>query len=790
MHSQPTTPSPPSSPVSSSSSHLPISSDASTVTVGRSIGPVLPQSGFSAVSSVQTRLSTAPTTTNAYARLEPLLHPHARFIHRTEENCPTHLAGKQRTNWLKAGKKAQNNQQILLDAPPFSWPEHSMGEPVFIHRLTPEHTFSTLIARLAPVRIFAVDTESTISRQGLTPVPSLIQIQAIHDLSRSTIVLIEVQHLPSPQSSSFRLCQQLSQLIFASNNHFLAWGDLTSELSAFDSFQLFNSSTIHHCINLQTRFTSNWNLSHPHLPTCPISSSYRSAQTSTDELICFVDANDLDSDVPLHTAVADSHLCTCPMIIRPYKTTNPQWSLQNAIYHTFHEALDKSFTLSVWSCGLDPVFYSSSSSLLQGRITRNAMILYAINDVLGPTRLYFHLFFEEFLHLAPTMPPPIVAASIITSASSVSSSSQIITHHVTQSSSALPVTPSPSHTSFSSQPDIYLLADSHGRCLPPLLNLTKYNIQVAAISGLRFVDVHAPHLCASTLIQSSSLSEILSNVKAIILFIGTNAIRSHSYDVVIDQVANLVSTIRRLYPHLSSPQSITILSTFPCYKPSNSFPTTSSLLNNISLFNEDLHLVSQAMGFSMLNLPVTSAHLAIDRIHIHPCHHAYLADCLSQYINTLSFPISPQPTSTSTDDTINVAIEASPSSVPVAVPDSSPSADSDAEATEIPTAPTNQPNRTADSKQRRNQRRHAKRHERRLQHIISRTISPLWTLSQVKQYIRHLNVRFAFLAPIRHNTLRIAFNHEVEMTIGDHALPEALFDNAHYHEWLAQKTQP
>lgn len=786
MNSQPPTPSPPSSPVSSAS-RLPSSSVTSAVTVSRSVGAVLPQSGSSAESSLLTRLSTAPVTTTPYTRPTSLARPNARFLHRTEAHCPSHLTGKQRSNWLKAGKKAQNNQQILLDAPPFHWPQHSIDKTIFIHRLTSEQVLSDLIRHLATVRLFSVDTESTIARPGLPTLPSLIQIQAIHDLQRSTVLLIEVQHLPEMQSVNFQLCQRLCQLIFSSDNCFIAWGDLNHELRAFDSFRLFNSSDVRHCINLQTRFTSHWNLNHPHLPSCPVSSSTSAPYSSSEELICLVATDDLDSDVSFRPCESDSHLCTCPANIRPYKSINPMWSLQKAIYYTFNEALDKSFTLSIWSCGLDPLFYSSSSSL-HGRITRNAMIHYAINDVLAPTRLYFHLFVNETVQLRSSMDQTVSSPPIIASASHSFASSQSTTTRSPEVPSNLFATSTLSHAaSSSSQPDIYLLADSHGRCLTPLLHLSNHTVQVNAVSGLQFVNHHSSNLCATTILQSASISPILSNVKSVVLLIGTNSVRALPFTTIITQVTQLVSILRQLHPHLSSPHSITIIKTFPCYKLSRSFPSTSALLRNITSFNENLHVVSQSLGFSVLDLHVTSEYLALDNMHIHPHYHSSLAQILSTYINELSFA-NPSPASASADLIDDVITKASPPPFFANIPSSS-SSDSESEQIEPTATQHKKPNRTVVSKRRRNQRGHAKRHQRRLLNILSRPVSPLWTLTQLKQYIRGLHIRFAFLSPIRNNILRISFDHETELLAADLALPESLFDEAHYREWLAKQTQ-
>ena len=44
---------------------------------------------------------------------QPQSNPHQHFLNRSVATCPTHLTGRQRTNWLKAGLKAQRNEELM-----------------------------------------------------------------------------------------------------------------------------------------------------------------------------------------------------------------------------------------------------------------------------------------------------------------------------------------------------------------------------------------------------------------------------------------------------------------------------------------------------------------------------------------------------------------------------------------------------------------------------------------------------------------------------------------------------
>jgi hypothetical protein len=164
------------------------------------------------------------TVSSDYVR-HPIHDPHQPFLHRSESNCPAHLTGSKRTNWLKAGKKAQDNQVLLSSLPRFHWSTVHYNQPVWIHRLQLESVIREAIHTIQSVRLFTIDTESDRpTHQHRSGLPALLQIQSIYDVTTSTVFLIEVQYLPPPSSSLFATIRQLCRTIFTAANKIMAWG--------------------------------------------------------------------------------------------------------------------------------------------------------------------------------------------------------------------------------------------------------------------------------------------------------------------------------------------------------------------------------------------------------------------------------------------------------------------------------------------------------------------------------------------------------------------------------------
>ena len=164
---------------------------------------------------------------------------------------------------------------------------------------------------------------------------------------------------------------------------------------------------------------------------------------SDNILACLVNTDDIDDEFNPHDLTDDYNTCICPTEIRPYKAKNAVWSLQKAVEFSFSQALDKSLTLNIWSCGLDLSLHTWRSN--RDKYTRQSLILYAMNDLFAPTCLYFHL-------------------NNIFSPSSNSTNSIHLQSTQPNQTTDLPL--------------ILILADSHGKYFPPTTLTSSYKIIV------------------------------------------------------------------------------------------------------------------------------------------------------------------------------------------------------------------------------------------------------------------------------------------------------------------------
>ena len=315
------------------------------------------------------------------------------------------------------------------------------------------------------VRTYTIDTESDRpTRQNPHSLPALFQIQAMHEENYSTVLLIEIQHLPYTSNSLFSSIQRLCQLIFSSSNKIMAWGDVLKELRPFEQFNLFDLSEVTNVLNLQGYFTREWNRTHPHTVDClahhqPLVDE----STSEDVLVCLVNSDDPDDEFDSSDPAEDFNICICPIELPPYKAKNAAWSLQKAIQFVFHEALDKTMTFNFWSCGLDSSLQTWSTT--SDKHSCINLINYAIYDLFAPTSLCYYIERAKM-------------SSIIST-----NAIQLNTIHSTVS---------PEMSSF------LVITDSHGKFLPPSTIQSKYTLTIKTISGLQWVNPYNHRLCCKS----------------------------------------------------------------------------------------------------------------------------------------------------------------------------------------------------------------------------------------------------------------------------------------------------
>jgi len=234
------------------------------------------------------------------------------------------------------------------------------------------------------------------------------------------------------------------------------------------------------------------------------------------------------------------------------------------------------------------------------------------------------------------------------------------------------------------------------------------------------------HLC-----QTSPIFSCLASANAVLFLIGSNSLRKFTASTVIHQVQNILHNLRQQHPHLLDKTSIGIVTTFPCFKVSYTFPTPALLQNNISSFNEQLYFLATHLNFTVADFAIQPHHLSVDLLHLNTNYSHLVPNNIFNYfnwLNTVSAPICPHVS-----------------------------------------------RRSADAIRRRNRHRHLRFAEKQANFYICRTVSPPWTLNHIKTYLRQNQIQFAKLPPIRNNQLRIRFNNSHLLQVTNSKLPEDIF---------------
>ena len=768
----------------------------------------------------------------SFVNRQPIHDPHHRFLHRTESNCPSHLTGSQRTNWLKAGRKAQQNQAILASLLPFQCWNNQQDEPVFVHSRQSEFTLQVTISKIESVRLFTIDTEcDRPTRQFPSSTPALLQIQAIHNAHQSTFILIEIQYLPPTWSPLFTTIRQLCHSIFAPQNRIMAWGDVHAELRPFCSFDIFDITRVQTFTNLQAYFASKWNQQHPHQPLC-LATHSRTPGSFNDCSTLFpsILSEDSDEEINSSSILDDSPFCICSAEIRPYKTKKPLWSLQKAIEMTFDRALDKSLTFNVWSCGLDSSLHDPLSS--HELTIRERMVAYAIHDLIAPTALYLH--FHE---------PP-------TPSSSVSTFRSLVTPQTTGYTSSPNFHPSSSLSDFSvttidptaTLPSCFVLSDSHGRFIPSTLTTAHYHLTTATQSGLQWRQSLDVSLCAYSLLRTPKISSIISSSSFVLLLIGSNSVRSHPANIVLEQVIDVISLLRRHNPHLSHSHALTVSLCFPCLKQSNLFRTTSSLTANVSMYNDRLQSIAMLHNFTVLDFGITVNQLSPDLLHVAEQYRNLIRNKVFNHLNELissqrsslfdasndssRFVLAPQsslfvnqndpprfdaPHQSSplvdqhesfchADPHDSVLLVTPEEALPSLVDRTEPNASSVLAETTDPARPsstaykssslfnsqkpTQSQTRSKEANARRNKKRHEKTRIEQRRYSLERQVHSAWTVTQLKEVLRAYSVRYGRLCPLTRHVLRLQFNKDEYRQKAESRLPHDVFDQIHYLHWM------
>ena len=236
---------------------------------------------------------------------------------------------------------------------------------------------------------------------------------------------------------------------------------------------------------------------------------------------------------------------------------------------------------------------------------------------------------------------------------------------------------------------------------------------------------------------SSTFSSLLSNSHALLFIVGSNSTCNLPASTILLQIEEIIELIRSNHPHLPNSTSIAISTVFPCYKPSLQYPTCSSLLYNIQIYNEGLQTLSIRKQFSIINFLILEEHIYSDGLHVRVERLYILYENIQNHFNTIS---QTKPTS------------------------------------------SHSKRRSKEAIQRRNKRRHEKLtiKQRRLMLTVMRPIARVWQLPHLKAYLKFKQIIFHRLPEIHHQ-LRIQFHNTSHYHDAETKLSPTDFDEQSYY---------
>ncbi|CAF1239724.1 unnamed protein product [Rotaria magnacalcarata] len=132
------------------------------------------------------------------------------------------LTNKQKRNWRKTTRKIEKNEELRQRFPPFN--STANITVIYLHYKSTIETIDALIIKAKHTQRYTIDTESENNKRRNHS--ALIQIQFVHSIDDSTIMLIEVAYLPDPHSILFNRMKELCSIIFNNHNEIISWGPL------------------------------------------------------------------------------------------------------------------------------------------------------------------------------------------------------------------------------------------------------------------------------------------------------------------------------------------------------------------------------------------------------------------------------------------------------------------------------------------------------------------------------------------------------------------------------------
>ncbi|CAF4211896.1 unnamed protein product, partial [Rotaria sordida] len=157
---------------------------------------------------------------------------------RNSSNPPPYfynLSPQQQKNWMKTTRRMEKNEQLRAEYPPFQSP--SNFTILHLHQYSSIETVEELIMKARTTHKYTIDTESQVINKVAKC--ALVQIQLIHSIHKSTLILIEMFYLPNQNSLLFKKIKELCSIIFRDENTKITWGPFDNEFKNFHSYGLF-----------------------------------------------------------------------------------------------------------------------------------------------------------------------------------------------------------------------------------------------------------------------------------------------------------------------------------------------------------------------------------------------------------------------------------------------------------------------------------------------------------------------------------------------------------------------
>lgn len=296
-------------------------------------------------------------------------------------------------------------------------------------------------------------------------------------------------------------------------------------------------------------------------------------------------------------------------------------------------------------------------------------------------------------------------------------------------------------TSESSTSSFLVVADSHAKLFPPIFYSSNYSLITKSISGLQWFNRHNPHVCATSLIQTSSITSLLSSSTAILFIISTNSVRTTPALEIIDQVTNVLRLIRLNHSHLSKKHDIAIVSPYPCLRTSSSFRSPGKLSSNLDEYTRLLRDLSTRLDFSLVDLELETHYLSRDGMHLQHERQKIVFNSICTYFEGLvQSRLHPNPTRRRS----RAAIAA------------------------------------------RNRKRHQKLLDKQREFTLIRDIDRNWHLRDVKQFLAAKNIIFTRLPEVYRHKLRVQFNNLNDLQHAEQVIAVDQFNADSHLQWTSE----